>query len=325
VLCGAVVAAQGLSAADKSVSLGPSHRAVGLTNNADDAELEKLMADDDAALAEVDQWIRANDQLASKGSGEDSTQLNKRIIARLGLIRQRYQDFLKHHPKNAVAHLAYGTFLEDTGEEEAAGEEYEIASKLDPTNPATWNNLANYYGERSPVTNAFACYEKAIALDPKEPVYYENFGTTVYLFRKDAKEYYHIDESQVFDKALALYRQAMRLDPTNFVLATDYARSYYGIKPMRTNDALISWTNALKLAQDDLQREGVYIHLARLKIHFARYPEARAHLDAITNTFYDQTKHRLERNLNEALHPSTNAVSTATNAVASTSSVTSGK
>ncbi len=106
-----------------------------------------------------------------------------------------------------------------------------IPSSSIPKNPAAWNQLANYYGEYGGLTNAFAYYTEAIRLDPTEPVYYQNFATTVYLFRKDAREFYHINEQQVFDKALGLYRQAMKLDPSNLVLATDYAESYYGIKP----------------------------------------------------------------------------------------------
>ena len=102
------------------------------------------------------------------------------------------------------------------------------------TNPAVWNQLANYYGHNGDVTNAFAHYAEAIRLDPTEPVYYQNFATTVYLFRKDAQEFYRITEPQVFDKALDLYRKAMKLNPDSFVLATDYAESYYGIKPWRT-------------------------------------------------------------------------------------------
>ena len=54
-------------------------------------------------------------------------------------------------------------------------------------------------------------YAKAIELNPAEPVYYQNFATTVYLFRKDARAFYGINEQQVFDKALALYRKAMQI------------------------------------------------------------------------------------------------------------------
>ena len=86
-------------------------------------------------------------------------------------------------------------------------------------------------------------YTKAIDINPREPVYYENLATVVYLYRTDARAYYHLTNDQpVFDMALDLYRKAMALDPTNFALATELAESYYGIKPTRTDDALNAWT-----------------------------------------------------------------------------------
>ena len=272
---------------------------VALANPNDPAEkeLQQLMTGDDAALAEVDKWIRDNNAFAAQGAGESKEALNRRIRARFDSIRQGYEDFLRRYPDSARGHLAYGSFLNDIGDEEAAGAQCEIAAQLDPKNPAAWNNLANYYGEHGPLTNAFVDYAKAIELDPAEPVYYQNLATTVYLYRKDAKEFYGLNEQQVFDKALALYRKAMHLDPENFPLATDYAESYYGIRPLRTNDALVAWTNALQIAHNDTEREGVYLHLARIKIAIGRFAEARAHLDAVTNASLAELKHRLERNL----------------------------
>src|ERR1700733_5489127 len=183
--------------------------------------------------------------------------------------------------------------------------------------PAVWNNLANYYGEYGGITNAFVDYAEAIRLDPTEPVYYQNFATTVYLFRKDVREYYGITEQQVFDKALGLYQQAMKLAPNDLVLATDYAESYYGIKPMRTNDALAAWTNCLNIAKDENEREGVLIHLARVKIAAGFFDEAQAHLDAVTNQAFADMKDRLIRNLARDKNPpanSTNAAIASTNA-----------
>ena len=152
-------------------------------------------------------------------------------------------------------------------------------------------------------------------MDPSEPVYYQNFATTVYLYRKDARAFYSINEQQVFDKALDLYRKAMQLDPDNFSLATDYAESYYGIRPLRTNDALVAWTNALNIAHNGVEREGVFIHLARVKTAAMRFDEARAQLDAVTNAFYADIKNRLERSLAERENAATNTVNISTNAV----------
>src|SRR5208337_1046367 len=123
-----------------------------------------------------------------------------------------------------------------------------------------------------------------------------------------------INEQQVFDKALALYQKAMKLDPDNFPLATDYAQSYYGIKPLRTNDALMAWTNALQIAHDDNEREGVFIHLARIKLAAGRFAEAQAQLDAVTNSAFLDLKNRIERNLEARENPPTNSTIVSTNA-----------
>jgi len=287
-----------------------------------DRELREVMLADDAAQDEVSQWIHELDSQTFTNRTEAGKALNQRIKVRFDRVRSAYENFLNNHPDHARGHLAYGSFLNDIGDEDKAVVEYESAKSLDPKNPAVWNNLANYYGEHSPVTKAFAYYAQAISLKPDEPVYYQNFGTTVYLFRKDAREYYHLDEQQVFDKALGLYQQGMALAPENFVLATDYAESYYGIRPLRTNDALAAWTNALHIAHTDAERQGVEIHLARVKIGAGMFDEARAHLADVTNTAYADLKNRLIRSLADHEHPDTNAVTIiSTNAVSSTNAL----
>ncbi len=273
--------------------------AIANTNDPAEQELQKLMEADDAALDEVDRWIQTNNVLAAAGAGESKEALNQRIHARFGVVRRSYEDYLLHHPNSARGFLAYGTFLGDIGDEQAGKVQLENARQLDPNNPAAWNGLANYYGDNGQVTNAFACYAKAIELDPSEPVYYQNLATTVYLFRKDARQFYDINEQQVFDKALGFYRKAMQLDPDNFDLASDYAETYYGIHPLRTNDALGAWTNALNIAHNDVEREGVFMHLARLKTVAGRFAEAHAQLDVVTNATYANLKHQLERSLAE--------------------------
>jgi tetratricopeptide (TPR) repeat protein len=275
-----------------------------------DKELKKLEADDDAALEEVDGWIQQNQQFATQGAGIPTGELNDRIRKRLESVEKAYEDFIKRHPNHAKARIAYASFLNDIGEEDREFEHLEKARELDPADPAVWNNLANYYGHNSPVKKAFEYYEKAISLDPTEPIYYHNFGTTVYLFRKDATEYYSITEQQVFDKALELYSKALKLDPTNFPLASDVAMTYYGIRPVRTNDALRAWTNALSIATDEVEREGVYLHFARIKLNAGRFKEAQEHLNSVTNAFYASLKTRLTRNLMEK-ESGTNTISEA--------------
>ena len=287
------------------------------TNNVAEQDLEKIEENDDTAAAEVDKWIRENEEFKAKGAGIPAAELNQRIRARFEPTRKAYLDFIQRYPKYAEGRVAYASFLHDMGDEEGQFEQLTKAREINPSLPSAWNNLGNYYGENGPITNCFVCYEKAIQLDPTESVYYQNFGTTVYLYRHDVTNYYHINEQQTFDKALMLYSNATRLDPTNFPLASDVAMTYYGIKPLRTNDALTAWSNALALAHDDLEREGVYIHLARIQMSAGNFAEAHARLDAVTNPQYNDLKDRLTRNLQQREHPTNSTpgvVETPTNA-----------
>jgi tetratricopeptide (TPR) repeat protein len=264
-----------------------------------EAEYDRLLAFDDEAQVEMDRWIREADAL---GPDADSTVLQRKIDDRIAAVTRAYAAFLEKHPTHARARIAFGSFLNDTGQESGAKAQWEKALEFDPKNPAVYNNLAGYYGHHGPITNAFTYFEKAIELDPKEPVYYQNLATTVFLFRKDVMEHYAItDEQKVFDKSLTLYRKAMELDPNNFVLAADTAQTYYGIKPSRHDEALAAWRKAYELASDDLEREGVRVHFARIQIQAGRFGEARTNLNLITNAHFQVVKERIEKTLEARL------------------------
>lgn len=265
-------------------------------------EYQALLELDDAAQEEVDRWIRGETALHEQGAALDPATLTDKVESRLQPVRDAYEAFLKQHPGHARAHLAYGSFLNDTRDEAGAFVQWTKARDLDPANPAAWNNLANYHGHCGPVKKSFEYYAKAIELNPKEPIYYQNLATTVFLFRADAKEFYGIEEQQVFDRALELYRKALQLDPKNFLLATDLAQTYYGIRPPRNEDALRAWEGALALASNDVEREGIYIHLARIQINQGRFDEARKFLGRVGLEGYAVLKGRVLRNLETKEH-----------------------
>jgi tetratricopeptide (TPR) repeat protein len=149
-------------------------------------------------------------------------------------------------------------------------------------------------------------------LDPTESVYYHNLAVTIYLFRKDAGEFYKLSEHDVFDKSLDLYREAIKRAPDDFVLFSDYAESFYGTNPPRWKDGLEAWTDALKIAHDDEERQGVYIHMARINLRLGHYDEARMRLNGVTNQEYAGLKNKILKNLNEA--ESTNSPAKSPNA-----------
>lgn len=273
-------------------------------------ELQKIMAEDDKAHEEIDKWIRDGQAFDEKGAGSPLVTLNARIERRQNEVKKLYADFLEKHPKHARGLLAYGSFLNDSKDEHGAAQQWEKSRELDPSNPAVWNNLANYYGHVSPVKKSFDYYARAIELNPREPLYLWNLATTIYLFRPDAMEHYKLTETEVFDKALALYRGAIKLSPTNFILLSDYANSFYGTKPPRYNEGIRAWEDAYKAAGDDIEREGVLIHLARCKINLGRFDAAKKDLAGIVKTqMYLDLKQKLEQKIaNAQTGDNTNAV-----------------
>lgn len=269
-------------------------------------EFLKLEAEDDAAVEEIEKWSDAAGAANLAGSNDVQLTLHTRVKERLAVVKKDYEEFIVQHPDYVRARLAYGSFLHQSGDAEGALAQWEKASQLAPKNPAVWNNLGDYY-EESNVKKAFEYYSKAIELDPSQPLYYHNLAVCVYLFRTDAEEYWKISEPEVFDKALALYQKAMKLDPDNFILATDYAECFYGIRPPRLQEGLAAWKQCLKIAHDEVERQGVYLHLARLQLALSHFEESRRALDAVTNKMYSVLKDRLARNLAEAIqHALTN-------------------
>ena len=285
--------------------------AIADSNDPVERAYRKLMEDDDVAQAEVDEWIQARNRSTIPQTDVEKAALNLRIKRRFEPIIKGYEDFLVAHPNHANARIAYGSFLNDIGEEAAAESQWNNAREADPKNPAVWNNLANFYGHNGDVKKSFEYYARAIELEPTEPVYYQNMATTVFLFRKDAMEFYRITEQEVFSKAMGLYRKALSLDPDNFSMAAELAQTYYGVKPPKFDDtnatrqaelkladeAIAAWQTAQKLSSSELEREGVHIHFARWQINAGRYGEARKSLAAVTNDLWAASRKTLLRKL----------------------------
>jgi len=278
------------------------------TNDPVEADFQALLRLDDQVGEQVERWL----DVLPDGS-EVGAELKARIDGRHDEVRKRYLSFMERNPKHARSVVAYGSFLGDIGDEFAMVDQWERARSMDPSNPAVWNNLAGHYAHRGPIEKAFPYFEKAIELKPTEAQYWHSLGTVTYLFRRDAEKYYGVDEQGVFKKAFEFYAKATALRPLDFKLASDVAQTWYGVKPApATNEVarkaaelavvesgLGAWTNVMRLASLDEEREGVRLHLARWQIKAGRWSEARTHLNAVTNAVHSVVKVRLERTWRE--------------------------
>jgi tetratricopeptide (TPR) repeat protein len=291
------------------------------TNDPVELELRAIMKEDDAAQEDIERMVTEAEAPRDAVLASPPVTLSARIRQRGAPVRERYDRFLRDHPKHARARLAYGSFLNDLGEEEEAIEQWEKSRSLDPSEPAAWNNLANVYAHLGPVAKSFPYYEEALRLKPDEPVYLHNFGTLVFMFRKDATNFFKCDEQTVFNKAFELYRKAIALDPQNFQLAADVAQTYYGWRlpadgtPAENQEAelklqdtaLRAWTNALAIAPSDAEREGVQLHFARWNLRGGHFDFARTNLASITNEVHQVVRNRLLKNVTERETEASNA------------------
>jgi tetratricopeptide (TPR) repeat protein len=281
------------------------------TNDPVARELQSIMGADDAAQEEISKLVDETENPKDPLLAPQPMTLRGRMLQRVEPVKQRYEQFIRDHPKYAKGEMAYGSFLYDLGEEDEAVEHWEKARELDPKDPAAWNNLANVYAHHGPVEKSFPYYDEAIRLNPNEPVYLHNFGTLVFLFRRDATNYFKCDEQAVFRRAFELYQKAIALDPGNFQLAADVAQTYYGwnlptfpvpgeahvAEEKLAETALKAWTNALSIASSDEEREGVYLHFARWNMRVGRFDDARTNLDTVTNAVHLAVRDRLAQSL----------------------------
>ncbi len=265
---------------------------------------QRLLELDDTILQKISEWIRASQRADALET--ETIALAGKINRAVQPVKEAYETFLSAHPNHAQARLTFASFLSDIGEEQAALPHLQKAVEINPHLPAAWNNLANYYGQNGNGKEAFACYEKAIALNSKEPLYYHNFGAVVFLFRNDAREYYHLTNTEVFDKTLSLYKKALELDPKNFDLAEDIAQTYYGIKTSdqpskmaHPQEALDAWQYAASLAPSDFEKQGVRIHLARIYLEMENSEQARRELNQVTLPVYQTLKEQVGKHILE--------------------------
>lgn len=311
-LLSALLATNQVSAASNVVAR-TTGLAVPVTDPADPVEREyqELLARDDAAQEEVDEWIKQSE--ASPDAAANLT-LNARIKQRFESVESGYVDFLRRNPGHTRARLAFGSMLSDFGRGDEAVAQWEKARELDPRNPATWNNLADHFSHVGPARKCLEYFAKAVELAPQEPLYRYNLATAVAVFRVDARDLYRLpDDQAVLRKAIELYRDARQLTPADFKLATDLAQVYYLLQPapaadaagrVRAREAFVAegvraWQDAEKLARDELDRQGVAIHLARFCGMHGQYAEARKQLAIVAHPGLADVKARVARSLDE--------------------------
>lgn len=270
-------------------------------------EFQDLLKQDDLIVSEIEKLL--DEYRIRRSQGLSTTELTLKIEELIGKMDQSYKQFIEKNPKHIYARLAYASFLEETGDPQKALNQLQIAIEISPSNPAVWNNIGVYYAHHGEIKEAFKALEKARALAPLEPVYDRNLASVVSTYRKDALEYYHLkDDVEVLEKAISLYKEALRKAPPNFLWQSELAQVYYflpkngedlRIRQME-QEAIEQWQRALELATSEEARQGVLIHLARWYLRTGNYDLAKSTLQKVTLLSLQSLRSNLEKRLSEA-------------------------
>jgi tetratricopeptide (TPR) repeat protein len=143
--------------------------------------------------------------------------------------------------------------------------------------PGIWLNLGVAYSNKGDLENARVAYEKALSIDKKNPVIYNNLGWNYYYLTLKTKD------RRTFQKCFESFKKALELDP-------DYASSYNGLgEAYRLADnldgAIDCWEKALQLKPDF--EEALYSlglahfdkgETAKALAYLNRYKERYSHL-----------------------------------------------
>ncbi len=262
-------------------------------NSPEEREYRRLLLAHVNARNEVLYWIRSEIAGRKSLSPPPNALMKSRLQQRLEPLSARYRDFIQRNPGHVRAGQSSRALRADLNEEDGLIRQWERAHGIDVRDPDAWRQLASYYAHIGEIKRAFQCYAEAIELDATEPVYYQEYALTVFLYRRDARDHFHATESQVFDRALELYEKALKLDPKNAPLALEIAECYYVIRPPRVEPALQAWRRLLKLATTDGQREQIYLSLARFEIMGEDFSSARKYLGLVKTPSLDRVKGRI--------------------------------
>ncbi|HUI06772.1 MAG TPA: hypothetical protein VL486_07175 [Verrucomicrobiae bacterium] len=223
--------------------------------------------------------------------------------ARMAALRRRlendYRHFLSDHPQHSRAMVAFGSLLYDQGREAEGIGWWERAIKVDPREAYAYNNIANHDGHNGRAAEALKLYDKAIALEPAEPVFRFNWATTCVVFRNEAHAVYGWTTGEIYRHCLEQFRKARDLAPQDFELATAYAQTFYQMPQPDWQEAYQAWKSCLDQPLTDEQRQFVYANLARTGLNSGRYDEAEQWTAKLTNDGKGSIRRALERRIAE--------------------------
>jgi Flp pilus assembly protein TadD len=218
---------------------------------------------------------------------------NSKLAAKERLhAEQIYYQAVRDHPESAPAHNALAAFLWNNGKPEAALAHWQVAQRLDPANAEAANSLGEVYLRLGRVADAAEQFLRAVRSKPANPVYHFDLANVEFLLRHDLAAAWKIDSAEVLQRALAEFREASRLAPTDSEYARAYAETFYGMPDPDWKEALAAWQHYLELST---YRDFAYSQLARVSLKRRNKADALFYLGKISDPAFSGLKEKLRK------------------------------
>ncbi len=209
---------------------------------------------------------------------EKGAQLERDIKTEFAKVVALYEGYLKEHPDEARAHYDLGTLYYKEGQDDARARALWLRTiELDPRFDLAHNSLAVHYADSAEHEKALLHISTALRLNPDVAMYHFNAATFHFNFRTTVTKVFGWDLRRAWQEATSEYKEAMRLAPSNYVFARDYAQSYYSACHFQVEPDYVEarrvWEHSLPLARSASERVMVLTNLARVSC-FADDPDA---------------------------------------------------
>lgn len=272
------------------------------------AEFKALKARVEDTQQDVIRWLLETPALNEHPEETPSHLLSARIEHRFQSVCEAMDTYRQRHSDHSELATIEQPFRQGVTNDLEAIRLWEVARNEAPDSASPWGELAHYFLHSGRVGKAFTCFEKGLLLLPLDTTFYSEFATTLLLYRPDGMRHYKLTEQAIFDKALSVYRLAMRLEPHSFELAVAFAESYYLITPARHAEGQAAWDHALSLAVTEAERGEALIHLARYAVQRSHSNLARIYLAQVNAARWEPLKLALLRRIEDTIKAGKSAV-----------------
>jgi tetratricopeptide (TPR) repeat protein len=255
-----------------------------------DESANRVKAQQELAAVQLFEIAVLNQISADKKEKEAAANDHEKVV-------RAYEELIQRYPNHAPARNAYAQFLWLIGRREPAFAQWTRAYQIDPSDAATASALGGYYLAAGEVPQALDFFQKAVALEPRNPLFHYQLGNAAFLFRHELEKSGDPKTPAALEFALEHLRVASELAPFNEDLARGYAETFYALPNPAWEQALAAWERYLELTTN---KQFAYSHIARVQIKLGRLEQARETMMKFEGPGAEKTRQIIQKQLDRA-------------------------